>query len=105
MFSAYLALEPCSQYALANFFILDSGATVHVCNNHTRIRNLCSAHSDNYLLARKDIILIEGFGLVEISVECKLGGKQQIVLENTAFVPSFHTSIVLLQKFCQRNVY
>src|SRR6266487_3203976 len=105
MFSAYSAPEPCSQYALANSFILDSGAIVHVCNNRTRIRNLRPAHSDDYLLAGKDTIPIEGFGSVEISVERESGGKRQIVLENTAFVPSFHTSVVSLRKFRQRNVY
>ena len=102
--SVYSASEPSSQYALASSFILDSGATVHVCNNCTRFQNLRPAHDDDRLLAGKDTILIEGFGSVEIIVE-RESGQRRITLENTAWVPRFHTSVVSLRKFLKRNVH
>ena len=104
MLSVYSASEPSSQYALANSFILDSEATIHVCNNCTRFKNLCLAYDNNCLLAGKDTIPIEGFGSVEITIECE-SGQQRITLENTAWVPRFHTSVVSLQKFLKCNVY
>ena len=70
---AYSTLEPSFQYALANSFILDLGATIHVCNDHTRFKNLRPTHDNDRLLARKDTIPIEGFGLVEIVIKCELG--------------------------------
>jgi len=99
-----LTLESDSQFALANSFILDSGATTHVCNDRTRFKYIRPAHDDDRLIAGKDVIPIEGFGPVEITVEGP-HAERTIILENTVLVPQFHTNVVSLRKFIQRNVH
>lgn len=91
-------------YSLRNSFLLDSGASIHVCNDRSRFRNLRAAELEEYLIAGSSVIQIEAFGLVEITLEGPNGPKT-IVLEETALVSSFHTSVVSLNRFISKNVH
>jgi hypothetical protein len=93
-----------TSYALHNSFILDSRATIHCCNTHTRFHNLTPAAVDDILVAGQDYIPIKAFGDVYINVEGPYGPKR-IILRTVAYVPTFHTSVVSLRKFIKRDVH
>ena len=93
-----------SDYNLRDSFILDSGATVHVCNSRDRFQTVTPASEDDLLYAGNMIIPIEGFGSVDIVVQTPAGPKV-IELQNTALVPSFHTSVVSLKRIVAKRVY
>jgi hypothetical protein len=97
-----------STYELARSTILDSGATIHVCNDRTRFYNLKEcAEESSYLLAGDQRIQIEGFGSVDIQVQIGKDTKsvRTITLQDTALVSSFHTSVASLKRFIQKGVH
>ena len=93
-----------SNYSLRDSFILDSGATVHVCNSRDRFHTFSPASKDDLLYTGNTVIPIEGFGSVDITVQTPDGPKI-IELQNTALVPSFHTSVVSLKRIVAKKVY
>ena len=93
-----------TEYHLRNSFILDSGATIHVCNNRIRFKTFHQTSFDDSLYAGNSIISIEGIGDVDIQVKT-CDGMHTITLRNTAFVPQFHTNVVSLNKFVEKNVH
>ena len=93
-----------SDYNLQDSFILDSGATVHVCNSHKRFATFTPASKDDLLYVGNTIIPIEGFGLVDVTIQTPAGLKL-IELLNTALISSFHTSVVSLKRIMAKGVY
>ena len=93
-----------SDYNLRDSFILDSGATIHVCNSRDRFQTVSPASESDLLYAGNMIIPIEGFGSVDIIVQTPAGPKL-IELQNTALVPTFHTSVVSLKRIVTKKVY
>ncbi len=91
-------------YPLRNSFILDSGATIHVCNSRQRLLNLQECEPIEYIYAGSEKIPMAGVGAVDISVRCGQVSRT-IRLENVAFIPSFHTNVVSLQRFTARAVH
>ncbi len=55
-------------YNLWDSFILDSSAMVHVCNSHKYFSTITPASEDDLLYTGNIVILIEGFGSVDITV-------------------------------------
>ena len=92
-----------TSYALKNSFILDSGATAHVCNDKDRFITFRKAQEEQ-LIAGNTTIPIIGFGNIQITIQTP-SGSRVITLLDTAFVPSFHTNVVALRRFNQKNVY
>ena len=101
--SAYNALAT-SDYQLRDSYILDSGATIHVCNDRTRFHNLTPASDDDFLYTGNSVIPIKGLGTISITVQTP-SGPRKIDLLNTAFIPSFHTNVVSLDRFIAKNVH
>jgi hypothetical protein len=101
--NCYSTANP-SDYNLQNSFILDSGATVHICNSRNQFQTITPASEDDLLYAGNIIIPIERFGSVDIIVQTPAGPKL-IELQNTALVPSFHTSVVSLKRIVAKKVY
>ena len=77
------------------FFILDIEASVYVCNDRIRFRNLRVAEPEESLVAGSSIIQIEGLGLIDIILDGP-NGPRQVELQTTALAVSFHTSIAPL---------
>lgn len=92
-----------SDYHLRDSFILDSGANIHMCNNRERFTDFRPTDSDR-LYAGNAIIPIEEYGSVLITVQAP-EGPRQITLKDTALVSSFHTNIVSLDKFIDKDVH
>ena len=99
-----LTAKAIPEYTLRSSFILDSGATIHVCNSRERFRTFRQAGSDDYLYAGDSTVSIEGIGDVDIQVKTR-DGMSTITLRNTAYAPQFHTNIVSLNKFIEKDVH
>ena len=101
---ASYAASNSSDYNLRDSFILDSGATAHVCNSRKRFISFTPASEDDLLYAGNTIIPIEGFGSIDIIIQTPDGPKI-IELQNMALISSFHTSVVSLKRIMAKGVY
>jgi len=85
------------QYILQKSFILDSGATCHVCNNKSRFIDFRLPSNDDVLYAGEGIIPIEGFGTVSVTVTTTEEPSQYtFYLYDVVFISLFHTSVASL---------
>jgi hypothetical protein len=85
--------------SLKNYFILDSGASTHVCNNISRFENY-DPSATGALYTGNITIRIQGTGSVKIKPNC--GGERTIItLTNVAYVPGLHINIVAARKLKQ----
>jgi hypothetical protein len=100
---AYAASSPPTDYKLRNSFIFDSGATIYVCNDHSRFQDFESSVNKR-LYAGDTIVSIEGFGSVEITLQGP-NGPRKVLLTKVALVSSFHMSVASLKCFIQKNVH
>jgi hypothetical protein len=93
-----------SSYELRRSVILDSGATVHVCNDRTKMSDLRPAFEGEQLIAGSSYIPIEGWGTMRIQVK---DGKvvRDLDLKNAALIPSFHTNLASLRLFIKGGVH
>jgi hypothetical protein len=82
------------EYPLKWSFILDSGSTVHACNQRSRFTNFRTLTSDEYVFAGDSRIPVEGRGTVKINIEGPGGASREFTLLNVVFLPHLHTSIV-----------
>ena len=78
-------------YELKDSFILDSGATIHCCNNRSRFIDY-RQYSEN-ILTGNGPPEVRGIGTVLVNVSTPRG-PEQIRLLNTRFVPSMPTSVI-----------
>jgi hypothetical protein len=91
---------------LNNSFILDFGATCHICNNKSRFIDFRLPIDDNVLYAGESVIPIKGFGTVLVIVTTLEEPKQYTVyLHNMVLILSFHISIASLRLFIAKGVY
>ncbi|KAF5197653.1 Transposon ty1-dr1 gag-pol polyprotein, partial [Thalictrum thalictroides] len=86
-------------YDLEQSWILDSGATVHVCNNRSRYNKFnATANSEDVLWAGDTQIRIQGYGEVIIYLKSdKYPAGRPLTLKNVAFVPTLHTNVTSLR--------
>lgn len=86
-------------YELESSWILDSGATIHVCNNISKFIEFNPIDKkDEVLWAGESQIQIEGYGKTIIylkSTQYPKGRPLQLV--NVAFVPTLHTNVTSLR--------
>jgi hypothetical protein len=96
--------DPEAPYALRDSFLLNSRATKHVSNDHFHFRvfKQCSTHE--CFLAGTEKGPIQGVRMVELSVEGP-NGFFTIVLQDVAFVPSFHANMASLKVFMAKGVH
>ena len=102
--SAYTASTSTSDYHLRDSFILDSGASIHICNRRSRFQDLRPASEDDVIYAGNTIIPIEGFGSVKIIIQAP-DGPREIMLTDVALVPTFHTNVASLRRFKAKGTY
>jgi hypothetical protein len=89
-----------AKYKLRKSFLLDSAcSSVHVCNDINRFTTFERASSKDYLIAGDTTIPITGYGTVEVFARTP-DDKDTFTLSllETAFVPSFHTSLISLRR-------
>jgi hypothetical protein len=93
------------QYMLNKSFILDSGATCHVCNDKSRFTNFRLAIEDDELYAGESVIPIKGFGTVLVTVTTSESKQYTLYLHNVVLISSFHTSVASLRLFMAQGVH
>jgi hypothetical protein len=93
-----------SDYHLRDSFVLGSGATLHVCNDRTRFQDVRPTSDEEFLYAGNAVIPIEGFGSVTVTIQAP-EGPRPIVLNEVAYVSSFHTSVASLDRFIAKDVH
>jgi hypothetical protein len=96
--------------ALLNSFILDTGATDHVCNDRAKFTDFRPASEDDFLIAGNSSVAIEGYGKVKIEVQCEItpntpNGTRVITLLEVQYCPSFTTNVVSYNRFYDAGVY
>jgi hypothetical protein len=89
---------------LRNSFILDSGATLHVCNDEERFEDLRSASDNDCFYAGNTLVPIDRFESITVSVQT-LNGPRIIKLLNASLVSSFHPSVFSIGHFMAKNVH
>ena len=104
VFMTAVSYSDSTDYNLRDSFILDSGATVHVCNSRRRFATFTPASEDDLLYAGNTVVPIEGFGSVDITIQTP-AGPRLIELQHTALISSFHTSVVSLKCLVAKGVY
>jgi hypothetical protein len=91
-------------YELRNSILLDSASTIHVSNDFNRFTDYFEAITNDYLIAGNTTIPVLGYGTTMVYATTPDNkGIHKIALTNTAFVPSFHTSLISLRRAMQRG--
>ena len=103
-FTVSAASAVTTDYHLRDSFILDSGATLHICNDRTRFQDIRPTSDEELLYAGNAVIPIDGFGSVTITIQAP-GGPRPITLREVAYVPSFHTNVASLNRFIAKDVH
>jgi hypothetical protein len=91
---------------LNDSFILDFGATCHVCNDKSRFIDFRLPIDDDVLYASESVIPIKGFGTVLVTVITLEEPKQYTVyLHNVVLISLFYISVASLRLFMAKGVY
>ena len=102
--SVYTATSLSYNDSLRDSFVLDTRASVHVCNDRSRFHNLQAAKPKDCLIAGASVIQIEAFGSVDVILDGP-NGPRKVELQNTALVVSSPISIISLNRFAAKNVH
>ncbi|KAJ5561490.1 hypothetical protein N7461_000251 [Penicillium sp. DV-2018c] len=76
---------------LRDRWILDNGASMHICNDRSKFINFEAANHD--VRTGDNTTRIEGHGKVRLR-ESYRGEEREITLENASYSPGFHTNLV-----------
>jgi hypothetical protein len=89
------------QWELYNSFILDSGATTHICHTRDRFKNF--RPTEEALSTAGAPIQIHGYGDVDITIQ---GAKspRTITLRNTAYIPDCTTNMISCHKVLKAGI-
>ena len=93
-----------TDYTLHDSFILDCGATTHVCNNCQHFCTITPA-IDQHLYTGDQTVNIVGFGAVDITVQLPQSCTKTVTLGDTAYVLLFQTNTVLYKQFEKAGDY
>ena len=89
-------------YSLHDSFILDSGATVHICNNCHWFEDFVPASDQLY--ARESQSDIEGCGTVRINLT-RPSGQLSIKLVHVTYIPEFQTNTVSYNRLLKKGIH
>jgi hypothetical protein len=92
-------------YELRDSFILDSGATGHICNNRARFIEYQPATEVQEVKIGDTYATIAGYGMAVAYMERPDGTIARVRFADTAHIPGFHTSCISVKRLKQRGVY
>ena len=93
-----------SNYQLHDSIILNSGASLHVCNNWSYFQIFNLVTKESFVYVGNTVIPIKGFRYVTVIIQT-LTRLRKIKLLDIAYIPLFYTTVALLEKFVFKNVY
>ena len=91
-------------YPLRNSFILDSGTTIHICNQRERLEDLRLPLPGDCVWAGNTQVWIQGYGTVRIRAR-DLTGERIIRLDNAALCPDIHCNLVSFRLLRQQGIW
>lgn len=92
-------------YPLVNSAILDSGATIHICNSLHRFKQYpAPAAPRDQVWAGEHPVSIEGYGQVDLKLKTRKGTRF-LTLSNVAYCPTFACSVVSLRELNKRGIW
>ena len=89
------------QYLLHDSFILDSGLTLHICNDCQQFEDFAKASDSVH--AGEGHAGIKGYGTVRIKVT-RPSRETSLKLTQVAYIPHFQTNIVSLWRLKQKSI-
>lgn len=92
-----------SDYHLRDSVILDSGSTLHITNDKSRLAKFRPPSDDDKLLTGTQKLPILGYGIMTVNIHVD-GKVKEIYLHDTAYVQDFHTNIASFNKFADKGV-
>ncbi|KJZ71835.1 hypothetical protein HIM_06271 [Hirsutella minnesotensis 3608] len=101
---ASLQKKKSADYPLKNSTLLDSGASLHICNNLSRFRSFRKARAD-FLITGDSEVRIEGYGRVDVTVTAPDGSKRKLRLKKVAYCPTFSASLVSFQLLRDEGIF
>ena len=87
---------PTTPFPLQKSHILDSGSTVHVCNDRSRLYNLRTAEPGPGVYAGENFVETTEIGDMLLNGTSPSGETIQIPITNVHYIPIFHINIVSL---------
>lgn len=99
--------ESDTKYELHDSDILDSGASLHVCNDKSRFLEYAPASSENDILWSGNVkIPIQGYGVIQLVLRSpKYPNGRVLTLKNVAYVPTLHTTVVSLRLLIKAGIH
>lgn len=97
--TAYITSQP--KWDLYDSFILDSGATTHICHTRNRFNNF--QPTSEQLITAGAPLEIQGYGDVTITVQ-RDNTSMQVTLRNCAYIPECSINIVSCHKVFQAGI-
>jgi hypothetical protein len=95
-------------YILKKSFIIDSGATDHVCNNRTRFTTLYERNSPIPLLTANSEFEVQLAGTVDFTFSVQIGNRtvvRRLTLTDVLYAPELHTSVVSIHRLRESKLY
>ena len=81
-------------YPLRLLTILDSGASINITNNITKLKSFRKPFQKEYLITEDSIVLIEGYRRVDLPIIRPDSTKDILRIKNAAYCPSCTVNIV-----------
>ena len=94
----------CTDYMLHHSFILDCGATTHVCNDHHQFQTYIEATNQHLYTGDRTVTILR-FGMVNITVQLPQDQMKVITLSDMVHVPLFQINTVLYHHFKDAEGY
>ena len=91
-----------ARFGLYNSFILDSGATNHICHTKDRFTNY--RPNTSTLIAGAGPMTVYGYGDVEIMVQ-GTHGPRKVTLKDTSYIPDFQANIVSMKRIRRAGIH
>ena len=92
------------EYPLKNAFILDSGSTVHICNNISRIEHLREPVIGDCIWAGNTQVWIQGYGTVYVKTQ-GVERKHTLRLDNVAWCPDLLCNLVSFRLLRRQGIW
>ena len=89
--------EASTSYPLHNSWILDSGATIHICNDRSKFRTFTPQDSKR-IYAGATLQQPLGVGSVSLTLDVTNEITRELTLHEVYYIPGFHTNVVSFDK-------
>jgi len=92
--NGYFAAFPAAAELDRNFWYVDSGASMHMCNNKNWMYDVCPCTINNIKVADDKTVTVKGTGKVDFQIRNSDGILQTIQVRNVLFVPTLTVNLL-----------